>query len=153
LRCLCVFASSRFTHRRGPVITLVPCVSVSLCLFDGEISGSRGRLTRADSDGADDTVASNIEADTTPRKKPPLQHGYIVIDEQRCKGCDLCIPACPVDIIVKAGPQRINLSGRIPVDVADMTKCIACNLCATVCPDQAIDVFRFARPIRHGDDS
>lgn len=98
-------------------------------------------------------MTSKIEADTARQKKPSAQHGYIVIDEQRCKGCDLCIPACPVDIIVKAGLRRINLSGRIPVEVTDMTRCIACNLCATVCPDQAIDVFRFARPIRHGEDS
>lgn len=120
--------------------------------FDAEISQDLCRLSRAESDGADVTVASNIEAEKPPRKKPLLQHGYIVIDEQRCKGCDLCIPACPVDIIVTAGPQRVNLSGRIPVEVTDMTRCIACNLCATVCPDQAIDVFRFAEPIRHGDE-
>ena len=110
-------------------------------------------MSEAEFDGADVTVASKIETDTPRKKKPPLQHGYIVIHEQRCKGCDLCIPVCPVDIIVKAGPQRINLSGWIPVEVTDMTRCIACNLCATVCPDQAIDVFRFAKPIRHGETS
>ena len=92
--------------------------------------------------------------ETTARKKTKRkpQLGYIVIHEQRCKGCDLCIPACPVDIIVKSGPERVNFLGWIPVEVTDMTRCIACNLCATVCPDQAIDVFRFAKPIRHGED-
>lgn len=110
-------------------------------------------MRRADSDGADVTVASNIETETPRKKKPPLQHGYIVIHDQRCKGCDLCIPACPVDIIVKAGADSVNLMGWVPVEVTDMTRCIACNLCATVCPDQAIDVFRFAKPIRHGEES
>jgi len=87
------------------------------------------------------------------KKKVRLQRGYIVVHAHRCKGCDLCIPVCPVDIIVKAGPGNVNLMGWIPVEVTDMSKCIACNLCALVCPDQAIDVFRFAKPIPHGEDA
>jgi 2-oxoglutarate ferredoxin oxidoreductase subunit delta len=89
----------------------------------------------------------------TKKKKAKAQHGYIVIHEQLCKGCDLCIPACPVDIIVKVGPGRVNLRGWTPVEVTAMELCIACNLCATVCPDLAIDVYRFAKPIRHGEES
>jgi len=50
---------------------------------------------------------------------------------------------------VKAGPERVNWMGWIPVTVTDMTQCIACNLCAMVCPDQAIEVYRFSRPIPH----
>jgi 2-oxoglutarate ferredoxin oxidoreductase subunit delta len=53
-----------------------------------------------------------------------------------------------VEIIVKSGHDKLNMMGWIPVEVTDMSRCIACNLCATVCPDQAIDVFRFAKPIR-----
>jgi 2-oxoglutarate ferredoxin oxidoreductase subunit delta len=104
--------------------------------------------------GRNHTFVRSTEAQTaTPKKKTKKQLGYIVVDEQRCKGCDLCIPACPVDIIVKSGPSRVNLRGWIPVEVTDMSKCIACNLCAIVCPDQAIDVFRFAKPIHHGEES
>jgi len=89
------------------------------------------------------------------KKKPKAkkQMGYIVVHGQRCKGCDLCIPACPVDIIVKCGPGDVNLMGWIPVEVTDMTRCIACSLCSIVCPDQAIDVFRFAKPITHGEEA
>jgi 2-oxoglutarate ferredoxin oxidoreductase subunit delta len=99
-----------------------------------------------------EAVGSQAEAVGSTKTKAKVQHGYVVIHEHRCKGCDLCIPACPVDIIVKAGPGKLNWMGWIPVEVEDMSRCIACNLCATVCPDQAIDVFRFARPIRHGDE-
>ncbi len=73
------------------------------------------------------------------------------IYEDRCKGCDLCIPECPVDIIVKAGADRVNWMGWLPVEVkgGDMKYCIACNLCAMICPDQAIEVFRFAKAVPH----
>jgi 2-oxoglutarate ferredoxin oxidoreductase subunit delta len=100
-------------------------------------------------DGVRDTVATDTQPESKAKPKRKPQMGYIVIHEQRCKGCDLCIPACPVEIISKVGPGRVNLMGWIPVEVTDMTRCIACNLCAMVCPDQAIDVFRFARPIKH----
>jgi 2-oxoglutarate ferredoxin oxidoreductase subunit delta len=80
---------------------------------------------------------------------PRAQLGYIKILDHRCKGCDLCIPACPTDIIAKAGAERVNWMGWIPVEVTDMRLCIACNLCAMVCPDQAIEVYRFAQPVPH----
>ncbi len=69
------------------------------------------------------------------------QLGYIVILDNRCKACDLCIVDCPQKIIVKS--ERVNRRGYIVVEVDDMTKCTACNLCAMVCPDRAIDVYRF----------
>jgi 2-oxoglutarate ferredoxin oxidoreductase subunit delta len=84
-----------------------------------------------------------------PKQKPKAQRGYITILEARCKGCDLCIPACPVEIIEKAGPEKVNWMGWIPVQVTEMRDCTACNLCAMVCPDQAIEVYRFERPIPH----
>ena len=95
-------------------------------------------------------------ATTAQRPKPPrpkAQRGYIHILEDRCKGCDLCIPECPVDIIVKAGPEKVNWMGWLPVEVpgGEMKYCIACNLCAMICPDQAIEVFRFTKPVPHED--
>ncbi len=86
---------------------------------------------------------------SSPVPRPKAQRGYIRIIEERCKGCDLCIPACPVDIIVKAGPESVNWMGWIPIAVDGMEYCLACNLCAMICPDQAIKVFKFAKPIPH----
>jgi len=36
----------------------------------------------------------------------------IVVDEERCKGCELCIPACPKHIIVMA--EHFNKKGYHP---------------------------------------
>lgn len=71
------------------------------------------------------------------------QLGYIKILDERCKGCELCIPACPVEIIRLEA--RVNSHGYNLVGVEDMAKCIACNLCAWICPDRAIEVYRFKK--------
>lgn len=96
---------------------------------------------------ADGASGHLIEAKEVPR--PDAQRGYIEIFEQLCKGCDLCIPACPVRIIEPG--QGANMMGWRPVIVEpDLMKyCIGCNLCAMVCPDQAIEVFRFDQPVPH----
>jgi len=63
----------------------------------------------------------------------------IVIDEELCKGCDLCIVTCPHGII--AGSGRSNSKGyRLPV-LTDEGRCNACALCAIICPDLAIEVY------------
>ena len=75
-----------------------------------------------------------------------IQRGYIVVLEERCKGCELCVPACPEDILTMS--RRTNSKGWNVVDTQQMEKCIACNLCALICPDRAIDVYRFDKPIK-----
>ncbi len=66
----------------------------------------------------------------------------IVIDEQRCKGCLLCVEACPKTIIVPS--SRFNAKGYKVAEVpeADMEKCTGCASCAKMCPDVAIRVWR-----------
>jgi ferredoxin len=58
-------------------------------------------------------------ASTTEIPRPKAQRGYIDILVDRCKGCDLCIPACPVEIIEKYGPGNVNWMGWLPVRVSD----------------------------------
>jgi 2-oxoglutarate ferredoxin oxidoreductase subunit delta len=66
----------------------------------------------------------------------------IVIDEQRCKGCLLCVEVCPKTII--AASSRINAQGYKVAEVpeADMEQCTGCASCAKMCPDVAIEVWR-----------
>ncbi|NIA12837.1 MAG: 4Fe-4S dicluster domain-containing protein [Nitrospiraceae bacterium] len=64
----------------------------------------------------------------------------IEVDLERCKGCCLCIEACPDDLIEVSDVP--NASGCYPVQLESGAECTACSLCATVCPDAAIEVFR-----------
>ncbi|MCP4421230.1 MAG: ferredoxin family protein [Chloroflexi bacterium] len=67
--------------------------------------------------------------------------GRIVIDVERCKGCELCLPACPQSVIEMA--NSLNSKGYHPALYVDLAHdCTGCALCAVVCPDGCITVFR-----------
>lgn len=66
--------------------------------------------------------------------------GTVVIARDRCKGCELCIPACPRAVLDMSA--TVNAQGyRYPVLSEGCTGCTACQL---VCPDFVFDVFRFS---------
>ncbi len=67
--------------------------------------------------------------------------GKITVKENVCKGCGLCVLACPKKII-RLSQERINVKGYHPAEVVEMEKCIGCAMCATMCPDVAITVER-----------
>ena len=56
-----------------------------------------------------------------------------------CKGCALCVDACPKGILHIA-TDKINKKGHNPAEITDQSKCIACAFCATMCPDCVITV-------------
>ena len=64
----------------------------------------------------------------------------IVVDEERCKGCELCIPACPKHIMVMA--EYFNKKGYHPVKQIKPEECTGCAFCAMICPDVAIEVYK-----------
>lgn len=64
----------------------------------------------------------------------------IEVDRDRCKGCGLCVAACPQKII-ELGAD-INLKGYHYAVQVDPDRCLACAFCALTCPDVAITVFR-----------
>jgi 2-oxoglutarate ferredoxin oxidoreductase subunit delta len=70
-----------------------------------------------------------------------MAKGMVVIDEDRCKGCGLCVPVCPADILVLAS-GRFNAKGYSPIEVNDMAACTGCSVCAIICPDIVFTVYR-----------
>jgi 2-oxoglutarate ferredoxin oxidoreductase subunit delta len=67
--------------------------------------------------------------------------GAIVVDVDRCKGCQLCIVACPKDVIALA-ERKVNAHGYPYVEAARPDDCIGCASCGIVCPDGCITVYR-----------
>lgn len=62
----------------------------------------------------------------------------VSIDQVTCKGCELCLPVCPPQVLVMS--QAVNAKGyRYPL-LRD--GCTGCELCAKVCPDFCFEVYR-----------
>jgi 2-oxoglutarate ferredoxin oxidoreductase subunit delta len=66
--------------------------------------------------------------------------GAIVVDTEGCKGCGVCIPACPSDVISLA--KSVNAKGYNYAQMAKPEECIGCANCAIVCPDGVITVYK-----------
>jgi 2-oxoglutarate ferredoxin oxidoreductase subunit delta len=75
----------------------------------------------------------------------PLK-GRIVVNELFCKGCGLCVEACPKKVI-QLTPERLNLKGYHPAEMIS-EGCNGCGICAIVCPDAAITVYREINKVR-----
>ena len=65
----------------------------------------------------------------------------VIFDEDKCKGCKLCINVCPKKIVVMA-EDRINSKGFHPATVVKQSECIGCTFCATMCPDCVIKIVK-----------
>jgi len=64
----------------------------------------------------------------------------VQIDRELCKGCELCIGACPKGVLAMS--TEINSKGYFYADAVHPENCIGCALCAVSCPDVAIEVYR-----------
>lgn len=59
----------------------------------------------------------------------------------KCKGCGLCVSACPKGIL-EIATDVINKKGHHPARLTDESACIGCASCAIMCPDCIIKVER-----------
>ncbi|MGH9058814.1 MAG: 4Fe-4S dicluster domain-containing protein [Acidimicrobiales bacterium] len=65
--------------------------------------------------------------------------GTVLIDVERCKGCQLCIPACRPGVLSMA-ELRNDMGYNFPVLEPG---CTACRACRDVCPDYCFEVYRY----------
>ena len=65
----------------------------------------------------------------------------LTFKEEICKGCGLCVDACPRQLLSLSKP-RLNQKGHAPVELSNPEMCIGCAFCATMCPDCIITVER-----------
>jgi 2-oxoglutarate ferredoxin oxidoreductase subunit delta len=68
-----------------------------------------------------------------------MAKGKVKFDIETCKGCELCIEACPQGSLQLS--PKINAQGyHYAVLIQD--NCTGCTNCALVCPDAVITVYR-----------
>ncbi len=70
--------------------------------------------------------------------------GTVTIAVDRCKGCELCIPACPPGVL------RMSLDrNAIGLPYPELLPgCTGCGACLLVCPDFCFEVYQYETPIQ-----
>jgi len=66
--------------------------------------------------------------------------GAITVDVEKCKGCSICVVACPFNVIELA--KEVNGKGYNYAQMAKPEECTGCQSCAMVCPDSILEVYR-----------
>lgn len=73
--------------------------------------------------------------------------GSVIIDRERCKGCQLCVGVCPQNVLHME--DGYNNRGYHPVMLDEATAhCTGCGVCAVICPDVVFTVLREVRQPR-----
>jgi len=140
------YTAIRFRVETDPVVeridALLPQTQCGQCTYAGCRPYAEA-IAAGDADinqcppGGESTIQAL--ADLLGRDPKPLnpEHGehkgktVVVIDEQVCIGCTLCIQACPVDAILGA-PKQMHTVIR--------DECTGCDLCIPPCPVECIHV-------------
>lgn len=80
-----------------------------------------------------------------PERTIVKSRGTVTVDVDHCKGCELCIPACPPAVLTMSAP--VNRMGYHYPELHP--GCTGCAACLLVCPDFVFEVFRFNEPQLH----
>jgi 2-oxoglutarate ferredoxin oxidoreductase subunit delta len=70
-----------------------------------------------------------------------VSRGRTEIDRERCKGCGLCVAACPEGALALSSRESNRQGLPFAVSVSP-ERCTACLFCAIMCPDMAIRVLK-----------
>jgi 2-oxoglutarate ferredoxin oxidoreductase subunit delta len=72
-----------------------------------------------------------------------LTRGTLVIDVEACKGCELCVDACPPGVLEMG--ELVNERGyRYPLL---RPGCTGCKACSQICPDFVFQVYKYQVPL------
>jgi 2-oxoglutarate ferredoxin oxidoreductase subunit delta len=66
--------------------------------------------------------------------------GWIEVNEMYCKGCEICVDACPKEVLALDN-EHLTPKGYHPV-ILIRDGCTGCAVCAVVCPEAALTVYR-----------
>lgn len=72
-----------------------------------------------------------------------MTRGTVIINTQRCKGCDLCASVCPQHVLLLS--NSYNHSGYRTITLREVqAHCTGCAVCALICPEAVFTVYREA---------
>jgi Na+-translocating ferredoxin:NAD+ oxidoreductase subunit B len=138
------WANQRFPRNEGPLVdaidALLPQTQCGQCGHPGCLpyarAIARGEAINKCPPGGDAVIselARLLGRDPVPLDPLLASAKPLVarIDESRCIGCGLCLPACPVDAIVGA-PRYLHTVMR--------RDCTGCELCVAPCPVDCIEM-------------
>ena len=66
--------------------------------------------------------------------------GAVTIDNDRCKGCELCVNTCLQHVLGMS--SKVNGKGYHYAYMENPDACTGCTNCAVICPDGVISVYR-----------
>ena len=64
----------------------------------------------------------------------------IIIDKEKCKGCQICLIACPNHAIEL--DKELNKRGVKPAKFKEKGVCTGCTFCGISCPECCIVVYK-----------
>ena len=58
--------------------------------------------------------------------------GYeVIVDQEKCEGCEECVEVCPVDVYEMQDGKSASINAE---------ECLGCESCVEVCPSNAITI-------------